>query len=390
MKNIVIRFGFLLSMFSTFSTNVLLGQVIEDNTPFIEEKTGYNPVDSLKNIEEEILLTQKQSLKRQETALQNVYSALIDKEDLKDFDFDWGEIFIKAIVSTGASIADDLKNTSVFGFAYSVAAGIYDENKEYQRLKSQNIKIRDRNGLVSLFASYREMNTYALERIQNKKKDGEVYKSLLEKYEELPPNSERIKYLADLRTDAAKTSKNLPGIKSLELMYYQEILAAMYSSKKRDAGYIEIIVDYTERTNIDKWEHSEKIFPNNVKISIKAGVFSKKLEKEINALTQTVNVKERSVLELKDIPQHVYIRFKPPSNFPVKSMDSEILLPIIYWKGVITPPWGKEYELFEGKILCQAFSPIGSQKTGFMLPTDEYKDILLTPYKHMSGFQYFF
>lgn len=375
MKNIVIRIGFLAFMFTLLSSNLLLCQ-IEDNTPFIEEKTGYNPEDSLRIIEKKIFLTQKQSLKRQETALQNVYTALIDKEDLKDLNFDWGEIFIKAIVGTGASIADNLKKTSAFGFAYSVAAGLYDENKEYQRLKSQNIKIGARNDLIRLFESYRDMNTYALEAIENKEVDGDVYNSLLKKYEEFPPNSERVKYLADLRKDADQVRDKLPNIKSLQLMYYQKILEVMYSSKNKDAGYMEIIIDYTERTNVDKWEHLEKIFPNYVKISIKAGDFSKKLEKEINALIQSGSVKEKSVLDLKDIPQHVSLKFNAGQYADVK-----MVAPIIYWKGLTYLPWEYEYTPLKGKILCEGKR--GIIREGFMLSAYLYKDKFLYPYKRI-------
>lgn len=378
MKSIIKRYSFLAVIFTLLSVNQSLCQIITDDTPFIEEKTGFNPEESLKKIEKAILLNQKRSLTRQETALQNVYDAIIDKQDLKKTNFNWGEIFIKAIVSTGASVADQLKKTSVFGFAYSVVEGIYNQQKEQEKLEGENIKIRERNDLIRLFGSYRTMNTYAIEDIEDKEEEGVVYKALLKRYKELPANSERVKYLEDLRKDVDRVRNNLPNIKSLQLVYYKKILEAMYTSKNGGTGYIKILVDYTQGPKLDKWVNPENLSPSLVKISLEAGTFSKRLEKEINALIQSGSVKEKSILELTDIPQKVFVKFNRGKLYNVTTV-----LPITYWKGLEKAPWKSQDTRFKGRIICVGFEVIATKRL-LELQANLYKDKFLAPYKYLK------
>lgn len=329
MNNSIIRI--ILIGFSFWIASTAMSQ---DFNPFAKEELEFSEIKSRDEAAESIEKYHRRLLVREQEALESVYNALTDKEELKNVDFDMEEIVVKSLLNVITSFVDEaIDKVPILGSAYYAAETIYDDYQGIQRRIEENKKISSKNQIVDLFKTYRYKNLKAQE---NNEDSIEDYKRLVEeKYMESPNNPDVIGFMEDLKKDIERAMNRLPSPQELELMIYQEILKEMYWSRTDDVGgYIEIHADYTNNLALEHWDIADNKKPVIVDISLKAGVFSKVMEDEINKLLLSNETKFKSVLDLKNVYLKVYSKYKYKDFEEVETM-----FPVTIKKRKIVATW---------------------------------------------------
>lgn len=354
----------------------------QDFNPFAKEELEFSEIKSRDEAAESIEKYHRRLLVREQEALESVYNALTDKEELKNVDFDMEEIVVKSLLNVITSFVDEaIDKVPILGSAYYAAETIYDDYQGIQRRIEENKKISSKNQIVDLFKTYRYKNLKAQE---NNEDSIEDYKRLVEeKYMESPNNPDVIGFMEGLKKDIERAMNRLPSPQELELMIYQEILKEMYWSRTDDVGgYIEIHADYTNNLALEYWDNVENKKPYIVDISLKAGVFSKIMEDEINKLLLSNETKFKSVLDLKKVYVMVYSKYK------YKDYDEVETFLVTIEKGKSVATW--DWDLGIPGVDLRKNIPLLGKKNGsneaelVEIPVSaKNKSIILQPYEYI-------
>jgi hypothetical protein len=215
---------------------------------------------------------------------------------------------------------------------FPLASTIVETVNNLNEKDNETKKFKAKNNLIDLKNDLRRaINS---KRVENH--ETYYYEEIMKQYNVTPLNCEI--FLENLEKEIKELEikeKQLSNLYYFELISYQALLNAWYSVSKGKSGYMSIYIDYSNTPRLDLWEKPSNIKnPRLVRISLKAGDYSKKIETRLNELI-SLDSKYQTVLELDDIPKLIYCKFQ----YKIDRLIVEHPLPIIKIRDKVIYPW---------------------------------------------------
>lgn len=177
-----------------------------------------------------------------------------------------------------------------------------EREKEQKEIAEKYENIKAKNEVIDILAFLSDEIIEKKKRIDFDK----ILMNLTNQFEATNLSCEEFFKLLDEEINSLRN--NFPHEEEFELNAYQDLIQMMYSISKSKKGFINVLIDHTNKSSIESWntakfEHKD-FGLYNVEIFLQTGnqKLDEKIEKKLNELISSQHIRHNSVLELEKIP----------------------------------------------------------------------------------------